>query len=85
MADPRGVERFDGSPDRGRAHDLAGVGDRTQTGVTGGPERRLERLGWVQGLLPAEPDPDNSSVAVLAGVSDHRQSVLERSATSDVR
>jgi len=64
------LQQLDRIADRTRSGRLTRVRNRSEPGVLRDPERGLERLRGKLGLPPAEPDGDNTTVAVLDRVAN---------------
>ena len=85
MPDPVGAECVERAAHGRRPGGLAGVRNRAEAEGARERERRLVRLGRILGLEPAEPDRDDSAVAVLGRVADDLLRLLGRRSAKDVR
>ena len=85
VPDATGAERVERAADRARPRVLAGMRNRGEAFGAGELERGCIRLRRMLGLGPAEPHPDDASVAVLDREPDDLQRLFEAVDARDIR
>ena len=84
MAKPIGAERLEGTANRGRSGDFAGVRHRPETLGLRERERLLVRFRRILGLEAPEADPDDSALAVVRRPANRGDRLVDREAARDV-